>query len=136
MGSITSSFKSGELIQFKIYFKVSRLIRNPVFSLRMSDMNNVNLVTWKSNAFVKSPLPNNIEGDFSIIVTAGQLFIMNGVYTLSIGFSDGKEVLDMHMKFIDFEIHTARLSEKYNTLSKEQSSGSLVFSESKWKVHV
>lgn len=133
---ITSNFKSGEQLNFKVYFEVQTILRNPILSIRISDLNNVNVVTWRSNAFIDSPLPNNISEDFSVIISSTDLFILNGIYSVSIGFSDGKEVLDMHMKFIDFEIQTARFSDKYNNLSKEGNSGSIIFSDSKWKVYV
>jgi lipopolysaccharide transport system ATP-binding protein len=133
LNKISYSFNSNEDFIFKIYVKVNRVIRNPVLSVRVSDMNNVNVITWRSNAFINSPLPANVDRDFSVTISPVDIFILEGVYTVSIGFSDGKEILDMYMKFINFQIQTAKFSDKYNNLTKDGGSGSLVFSDSKWE---
>ncbi len=132
---ITPQFKSGENIKFVVKFNVRREVRNPVFSLRISDLQNVNIVTWRSNDFVDSPLKHNIDKDFNITLEIDSLYLLNGIYDISMGFADGKEVLDMRIKQSQIEILPSKPSEDYHMLTKEKSSNSLVFSPAKWHLN-
>ena len=132
---ITPQLKSGEIIIFVIKFNVRREVRNPVFSLRISDLQNVNIVTWRSNDFVDSPLKHNIDKDFNITLEIDSLYLLNGIYDISMGFADGKEVLDMRIKQSQIEILASKPSKDYHILTKEKSSNSLVFSPAKWHLN-
>ena len=132
---ITPQLKSGENIKFVVKFNVKREVRNPVFSLRISDLQNVNIVTWRSNDFVDSPLKHNIDKDFNITLEIDSLYLLNGIYDISMGFADGKEVLDMRIKQSQIEILASKPSEDYHMLTKEKSSNSLVFSPAKWHLN-
>lgn len=133
---VSPQLKSGERIKFVVDFDVKKELRNPVFSLRISDLQNVNIVTWQSNAFVNSPLKTNITENFSVVLEVDSLYLLNGVYDVSMGFSDGKEVLDMQLKQAKIEVLPSKPNANYHTLTKEKSSKSLIFSPAKWRVYV
>src|SRR5690606_38521690 len=59
-------FYSGEQILFRISVKIDVELRNPIFSLRLSDLSNVNVITWRSNDYVIEPLPKNNKKNFVI----------------------------------------------------------------------
>src|SRR5690606_29021843 len=117
---LSPSFNSGEPIVFKVSIKVDKIIRNPVFSLRLSDLNNVNIVTWRSNDYVIEPLPKNQEEDFEVSITANDLYLLNGVYTISISLLDGIELLEAKIKFIQFEVNPSKPNTQFHTITKEK----------------
>ncbi|WP_336127218.1 ABC transporter ATP-binding protein [Mesoflavibacter sp. CH_XMU1422-2] len=131
----TSQLKSGEKFTFEIELDVKRTVRNPIFSLRLSDLQNVNIVTWRSNDFVVSPLDNNIYKDFTIKLSVGSLYLLNGIYDISMGFADGKEVLDMKIKQAQIEVLADKPNLKYHIITKEKSSNSLIFSNADWIIN-
>ena len=79
---ISPQFKSGEVIEFNVEINVQRLLRNPVLSLRISDLNNVNIVTWRSNDYVVEPLPKMIESNFLVTISTKTLYLLNGIYSI------------------------------------------------------
>ena len=132
---ITSKFNSGEPMIFKVFIRAGSELRNPIISVRLADHNNINVVTWRSNDLVNEPIPKKINKDFSLELSSSELYLLNGVYNISIGFADGKEIIDMKMKFIHFEIFASKPSSEYHTLTKENSSKSIIFSPATWKVN-
>ncbi|WP_100611946.1 ABC transporter ATP-binding protein [Confluentibacter lentus] len=134
-GEITSKFKSGEPITFKTMVSVKHLIRNPVFSLRISDLNNVNIITWRSNDFKKEPLPKMQKNNFEVTITTKTLYLLNGIYNISIGLADGKEVLDSEIKFEKFEIFPSKPNDEFHSITKEKSTNSLIYSAAIWNVY-
>ncbi|AUC75809.1 ABC transporter ATP-binding protein [Olleya sp. Bg11-27] len=133
---VSAQLKSGEHFKFVIDFDVKRELRNPVFSLRISDLQNVNIVTWRSNDFIDSPLKTKINNDFNVVLEIDSIYLLNGIYDVSMGFADGKEVLDMRIKQFQIEILPSKPDERYHILTKEKSSNSLIFSSAKWNVNV
>jgi lipopolysaccharide transport system ATP-binding protein len=132
---IVSGYNSGEAITFKVSVEVEKIIRNPVFSLRISDLNHVNIVTWRSNDFVEEPISKNQNKDFEIRLTSKNLYLLNGVYTVSIGLADGTEMLEAKIKFIEFEVHPSKPSEQYHSITKEKSTNSLIYAIAEWDVN-
>ncbi|WP_033956550.1 ABC transporter ATP-binding protein [Psychroserpens jangbogonensis] len=132
---LTPSFVSGEKIKFKTLINVCKTIRNPVFSLRISDLNNVNIVTWRSNDYIEEPLPKNQNRDFEISLTTNNLYLLNGVYTVSIGMADGIEMLEAKIKFIEFEVHPSKPNQQFHTITKEKSTNSLIYTIADWDVN-
>ncbi len=129
---VSSQLVSGKKIKILVDFNVKRQLRNPVFSLRISDLQNVNIVTWRSNDFVESPLKKNISTNFSITLEIDSFYLLNGIYDVSMGFADGKEVLDMQLKKAQIEMLSSKPNNSYHILTKEKSSNSLVFTPAKW----
>lgn len=132
---ISPSFLSGKVMKFKIHVSVKSKIRNPVFSLRLSNTNNVNIVTWRSNDYVKEPLSKMQTADFCITITSKQLYLLDGVYSLSMSFLDGQELIDFKNKFIHFEVQPSKPNNNYYSITKYKSSNSLIFSEAEWVVN-
>ncbi|MDT0557338.1 ABC transporter ATP-binding protein [Ichthyenterobacterium sp. W332] len=132
---ITTEFNSGDVMKFNVNIQVNSEIRNPVFSLRLSDINNVNVITWRSNDFVEEPLPKNKRSNFSIELVSKNLFLLDSVYSISISFLDGKELLDYKDKFIHFEVSPNKPSEKYYSITKKKASNSIVYAEADWIVN-
>jgi len=133
---ITGQFKSGEPIKFIVNIENKRLLRNPVFSLRISDLNNVNVVTWRSNDYVNSPLQNQIDKDFSVQLEVNDLYLLNGIYDISMGLADGKEMLDARIKLCNIEILAHKPNLDFNIITKEKSTNSLIYVPANWTVNV
>lgn len=129
---ITSSLKSGSSLKFKIYLSIASEIRNPIFSLRISNSSNVNVITWRSNHYVEQPLPKKQNKDFCISIITNDLFLLDNVYAVSISFLDGKEILDYRDKFIHFETLPDKPNDNFYILTKKKSSNSIIFSEAEW----
>jgi lipopolysaccharide transport system ATP-binding protein len=133
---ITSRFNSGETMIFKVFIRAGSELRNSIISIRIADHNNINVVTWRSNDLVQEPIPKKINEDFVLELSSSELYLLNGVYNISMGFADGKEIIDMKMKFINFEVFASKPSTDYHTITKENSSKSIIFSPAIWKVRV
>ena len=131
---ISSSFNSGESIIFKAFIKVISEIRNPIFSLRISDANNVNIINWRSNDYVQEPLPKNQNTDFCIGINTQDLFLVDNFYSVSMSFLDGKELLDFQEKFIYFEVLPGKPNDRFYTITKTKTNNCLIFTEAKWSV--
>ncbi len=132
--NITPSFKSGDAITFKISVKVTSIIRNPIFSLRLSDNNNINIITWRSNDYVEEPFRKKTDSNFDITITTKDLFLLDGIYTLSMSFLDGKEMLDYKANFINFEILPNKPNDNFYSITKAKTSNSIIFSEPYWNI--
>lgn len=131
---ISSSFNSGSPMRFKISVALKSEIRNPIFSLRISNANNVNIITWRSNDYVNEPLPKKQSTDFCINIISKKLFLLDSVYSVSMSFLDGKELLDFYDKFIHFEVLPDKPNEDFYTITKKKSSNSIVFYEAEWRI--
>ena len=132
----TPRFLSGQSIFFKTIINVKSVLVNPIFSLRISDMSNVNVITWRSNDYIKSPIKiNQINNKLLITIDSSNLYVLDGIYNISISFLDGKEVLDFKDKFIQFEILPSKPNETYYSITKEKSSNSLIFHPANWNVN-
>ncbi|WP_299210017.1 ABC transporter ATP-binding protein [uncultured Dokdonia sp.] len=131
---LTSKYHSGEKMCFRIFIDIKTKIRNPIFSLRLSDFNNVNVITWRSNDYIEEPLPKNCDQSLIVDIKTRDLFLLNGIYTLSMSFLDGKELLDFHEKFINFEILPDKPSEDFYSITKAKTSNSILFSIGDWAV--
>jgi len=129
---ITPKFKSGESISFSVDIKIKELIRNPIFSLRISDSNNTNIITWRSNDYVQDPLGKNKNSNIKVTITTKELYLLDSIYSISISFLDGKELLDYYEKFIDFEILPSKPNENFYSLTKAKTSNSLIYSIADW----
>lgn len=133
---VVSRLASGTTMKFQVNIKTKSELRNPILSLRITDQNNVNIVTWRSNDLVDEPVPKKISNNFQIEIASSELYLLNGIYSVSLGFADGKEVLDMQFNFTHFEIVPSKPNASYHTLTKEKSSKSLIFSPVSWTVNV
>lgn len=132
-GEIVSRFKSGERMYFRITINVSTVVRNPIFSLRISDAKNINILCWRSNDLVEEPLPRSIESDFVLTIESTEsLFLMDSVYSLSMSFLDGKELLDFHSDFINFEVVPGSPGSDYFSITKQKTYNSVMFSPANW----
>ena len=133
-GDLQSVFKSGENIVFSVEIAVFEKIRNPIFSLRLTDQNNVNVVTWRSNDYIESPFPDQIENKITIKLTTRDLFLIEGRYRLSMSCLDGKEMLDFYGDFIAFDVTPDRPNDKFYSIDRKKASNSVVYSEASWTV--
>lgn len=131
---ITSQYKSGEEMSFKIFINIIENIRNPILSLRISDINNVNIVTWRSNDLIKSPFNNNTNSDLEIRIISKNLFLLDNIYNISMSFLDGKEILDFKGNFINFELLPSKPSADYYSITRQKTFNSILFSEAIWEV--
>lgn len=132
---ITSSFNSGDIMRFKTYIEVSTIVRNPIFSLRISDSNNVNIITWRSNDLVNEPLKKNQESNLCVEIQSRKLFLLDSVYSISMSFLDGKELLDYNEKFIHFEVFPDKPNDNYYSITKSKTLNSILFTEAKWIIN-
>jgi len=133
-GELRPRFHSGENIRFKITLKVFEEIRNPIFSLRLTDQNNTNVVTWRSNDYVESPFPNIIKDTITITITTRDLFLIEGRYRLSMSCLDGKELLDFHADFIAFDVIADKPNDKFYSIDRVKASNSVIYSEANWEI--
>lgn len=131
---LSSSFKSGESINFRAHIKINEVIRNPVFSLRITDINNVNILSWRSIDFVDEPFDKSISNDIKININSKKLFLLDNIYNVSISFLDGKELLDFKSEFISFEVLPSKPNSKYYSITKKKTSNSVIFSEADWSI--
>lgn len=136
LDKITGQFQSGQTIKFTVTINNKKTIRNPILSLRISDLNNVNVITWRSNDYINSPLPNLIEKDFSVTIIVDDLYLLNGIYDISIGLADGKEMLDAKIKMCNIEILATKPNEDFHIITKEKCTNSLIFTPAKWHINV
>lgn len=128
-------FLSGETMVFKTIIEVKSRFTNPIFSLRISDINNVNIITWRSNNYVENIFNvNKIGKELKIEIQTNGLYLLDSIYNVSISFLDGKEVLDFKDQFIKFEIQPNRPNEKYQSVTKASSSNSLIYNPAIWNV--
>ena len=119
---------------FSTEIGISKVVRNPVFSLRLSTLNGINITTWRSNDFLISPLENDLKRDLDISIVVQDLFLLNGIYKVSIGFADGKEVLHLAEDCLQFEIIPAKPQNGLISITKEKSSNSLIYKKAEWHV--
>ena len=133
--ALTAKYYSGQNMCFRIYITLKEKIRNPIFSLRLSNFSNVNIITWRSNDYLEEPLPKNCDQNLMIEIRTSDLFLLDGIYTLSMSFLDGKELLDLHEKFINFEILPDKPSEEFYSITKAKTSNSILFSKGDWTVN-
>ncbi len=131
---ITSSFNSGEKMVFKTYINVTQELRNPIFSLRISDANNISIIAWRSNDYVNEPLDKNINNSFIIEIETDNLFLLDSVYKISMSLLDGKELLDYADKFISFEILPDKPNDKFYSITKRKTYNSVLFTEANWQI--
>jgi len=128
-------FLSGEHIIFETTIDVKNSFTNPIFSLRLSDMNNVNLITWRSNNYVDTIFDVTTIGKaLKIKINTNKLYLLDTIYNVSISFLDGKEVLDFKDQFIKFEILPHKPSDKYRSITRANSSNSLIYNPAIWHV--
>lgn len=132
---LKTQFSSGEKIIFRVSIKIKEEIRNPIFSLRVSDLSNVNVITWRSNDYIEEPLSKNMVDNMIIEVKTLNLYLLDGLYTISMSMLDGKEVLDFHDKFLQFEIFPSKPNPDFHFITKEKSSKSLIFYPAEWHVY-
>ena len=130
---VVNSFYSGDSMIFEIDLNANDSLINPIMSLRISDFNNKNLLTWRSNDYIDSPI-KPFSGSTNIRIECNKLFLLNGIYSLSIGYGDGKEPIDVKQNFIEFEVFPNRFDQKHNSITKEKSSNSMIYHEAKWIV--
>lgn len=133
-GGLKSVFKSGENIEFHTEIETFQEIRNPVFSLRLINQNNVNVVTWRSNDYLESPFPSQIKNKVNIAIKTQDLFLMEGRYRLSMSCLDGKELLDYQGEFIAFDIIPSKPNEAFYSIDRKKSTNSVIYSVAKWKI--
>lgn len=131
---VSSVFKSGEDIIFVIDLELNTEIKNPIFSLRISSVNNVNIVTWRTNDFIQSPLKKNLNKNTTIKLTSNKLYLLDGIYSVSISFLDGKELLDFHIDFLQFEVMASKPTDDFYIITKSKSTNSLIYSMANWEV--
>lgn len=128
-------FSSGEHIIFETTIEVKNKFTNPIFSLRISDINNVNLITWRSNNYVNSIFDlKRIGKELKIKINTNGLYLLDSIYNISISFLDGKEVLDYKDQFIKFEILPHKPNDKYHSITRANSSNSLIYNPAIWNV--
>ncbi|MPT32115.1 MAG: ABC transporter ATP-binding protein [Chryseobacterium sp.] len=127
--------KFGEPFKIKIEVDVKKNLINPIISCRISNSNNISIVTFRSNDYLDSPIKDNLKIALNtIIIHVENLNLLNDIYELSIGFSDGNDILDVLQNSIGFEVVTSDSMSKFRVLNKENSSNSILFHEANWKV--
>lgn len=125
----------GDAFRIKIIFRVTRKIRNPIVSVRLSNSSNVNIITWRSNDYKHPVISNKFDIDSPVIILElKKLLLLDDVYKLSIGFADGKEILEVVHDAISFEIMPGPLNENMHLISKKRSSNSILYHEANWRV--
>lgn len=128
--------KFGDSFKVKIEIDVKKNLLNPILSCRISNSNNINVVTYRSNDYLDSPLKNNLKvGVNTIILEVNNLNLLNDIYEISVSFLDGKEILDVLLNSIGFEVVTSESNSKFRVLNKENSSNSILFHEANWILH-
>lgn len=129
-----STFKSGEEINFRAFVNINEEIRNPIFSLRITNANNVNIVSWRSNDYVKEVFEKNVSRNINVTINTEKLFLLDNVYKISMSFLDGKELLDFKSEFINFEVTPSKPNNDYYIMTKKKTNNSVIFSEAKWTI--
>lgn len=132
---VSSRFKSGEKIIFKINIRVASTIRNPVFSLRLTNEQNTSIISWRSNDYINEPIEKNLNGNFSISISSENLFLLDSKYAVSMSFLDGKELLDYKSEFINFEVLPNSPNEKMHAVTRKKTFNSVIFSEANWTIN-
>lgn len=132
----TDFINFGDSFKVKVEIDIKKNLLNPILSCRISNSNNINVVTFRSNDYLDSPLKNNLKiGINTIFIEINDLNLLNDIYELSIGFSDGNDILDVLQNSIGFEVVTSESMPKFRILNKENSSNSILFHEANWIIH-
>jgi lipopolysaccharide transport system ATP-binding protein len=130
-----SKIKSGDQFIFRIGVKINSNLLNPIISLRVSDIQNINVVTWRSNNLKENPLTLRTPGLYYVDIISNNVYLLNSIYSISISLLDGKELLDYYDKFCQFQVHASSPDDRYLNITKENSMNSIVFYPANWKVH-
>lgn len=133
-GDLQSVYKSGQEIEFRIEVETFDTIRNPIFSLRLTNQNNTNVVTWRSNDYIESPFPDAIKNKITISIKTRDLFLIEGRYRLSMSCLDGKELLDFYADFISFDITPDKPNDNFYSIDRIKASNSVIYSEATWQI--
>ncbi|WP_439151543.1 ABC transporter ATP-binding protein [Winogradskyella sp.] len=133
-GDISSRFNSGEGMIFRSIIEVNQELRNPIFSLRISDVNNISVTVWRSNDYINQPIIKNLNDNFIIEIETQNLFLLDSTYKISMSLLDGKELLDYADKFISFEVLPGKPNDSFKSITKKTGYNGLIFSEGKWNV--
>ncbi|MEO9503619.1 ABC transporter ATP-binding protein [Nonlabens ulvanivorans] len=133
-GEISSNFKSGELPVFSIKLFFKNRLNNPSFSIRISDAFGANIVTYRSLYFVNSPLSDVKTGEYELQIKPEKLYLLDGLYNVSISLLEGKVPLDIKKDFISFNVSSSKPSLDYITISRSLSSNCILFSNSEWNI--
>lgn len=128
------NFGNGFKVNIEIFLKEK--IRNPIISCRLSNSNNINIITVRSNDYVESPLTNKLKvGENLITLEFKDLTIFNDLYEISVSFVDGNQTIEFLKNIINFEISPAFYKpDLYRIVNKENSSNSILFHEVNWEI--
>lgn len=131
----TDSIRFGENFKIQVTLSVKGVIRNPIVSARISNANNINIVTFRSNDYQTSPLDRFLDKDNTqICLTIENLYLLNDNYQISIGFADGKEILEVLGDVVSFEVLPQQLRPDLKYITKQQSSNSILFHDAAWEI--
>jgi lipopolysaccharide transport system ATP-binding protein len=120
----------------KVIICVKNILNNPIVSVRISNSNNINIVVFRTNDYTNSIFEKDLNsGQIELTLNIDNLNLLNDIYNVSFGFSDGKEVLNVFENAITFEVVTKMFNEKYSIPTKEKSTNSILFHEANWKVN-
>lgn len=126
----------GSSFYVKLVLDVKEVLKNPVVSVRISNSNNINILVYRTNDYIDSIFKKDVNsGQIELELCVKDLKLLNDVYNISFGFSDGKEVFSVHEDAITFEIITANFNKKFNIPTKEKSTNSILFHEADWKLN-
>lgn len=133
-GNLAGSISFGNKFFITIILDIKSPLRNPILSVRLTNSNGINVLTWRSNDYEESPLA--LKGNISeavIELEINKLYLLNDIYEFSFGFADGKEILDLKNEIISIEILPQSLI-GLNQITKEKSSNSIIYHEATWRV--
>jgi len=126
----------GSSFYVKLVIDVKDKLTNPIASVRISNSNNINILVYRTNDYIDSIFKKDVNsGQIELELCVKDLKLLNDVYNISFGFSDGKEVFSVHEDAITFEIITANFNKKFNIPTKEKSTNSILFHEADWKLN-
>jgi lipopolysaccharide transport system ATP-binding protein len=127
---IINNVRLGDEINIKLDFQVFQEIRNPIFSVRISNQIGQNLIYWHSGETC-GILPSTKNGG-SIKLHVESLNLLPGLYNISIGFSDGFQTIDLIENALTFEITAKAI---YPTGKIPDSKRGLIYTLCNWEVN-
>ena len=130
-----NSIDFGQTFKIAVKIAIKEELRNPVISARISNSSNINIVTFRSNDYKDSPLGRFLKpGNYEVHIKIRDLNLLNDNYQISVSLLDGKEMLDVLLNIISFEVLSKQLRQDLIYITKQLSTNSIIFHEPSWQI--
>lgn len=125
-------FRIGESMTFNVQLKIRHGVDRPNVSIRMNNVNDVVVARWRSNE-INDLIIKPFHTDTNVRVTIPNLELVDGIYSISLAFLDGRNTIDMIEACLVFEVQNIDsnyLNVSYNNLKNKP----VIYSKSNWEI--